>query len=89
MVASDVPGNTGVLGEDYPGYYPVGDEEALARLLYRTETDEEFYETLKAGCEARKHLVLPEREKAALGRLVEEVVEAGSGGNQGLYLAHG
>ena len=89
VVASDVPGNTGVLGEDYPGYYPVGDEEALARLLYRTETDEEFYETLKAGCEARKHLVLPEREKAALGRLVEEVVEAGSGGNQGLYLAHG
>lgn len=29
--ASDIPGNVGMLGEGYPGYYPVGDEEALAR----------------------------------------------------------
>jgi glycosyltransferase involved in cell wall biosynthesis len=89
VVASDIPGNVGMLGENYPGYYPVGDEEALSRLLYRAETDGAFYENLEAGCEARKHLVLPEREKAVLGRVVEEVLEAGSGGNRGLYLAHG
>ena len=78
VVASDIPGNVGMLGEDYPGYYPVGDEEALARLLYRAETDEEFYATLEARCKARNYLVLPEREKAALGRLVKETVEATS-----------
>jgi putative glycosyltransferase (TIGR04348 family) len=89
VIASDIPGNVGILGEDYPGYYPVGDEEALARLLCRVETDRAFYEKLEAACEARRHLVLPEREKAVLGRVVEEVVEAGSGGNRGLYLAHG
>jgi glycosyltransferase involved in cell wall biosynthesis len=76
VVASEIPGNVGMLGDDYPGYYPVGDEQALASLLYRAETDEEFYETLEARCEARRHLVLPGREKAALGGLVEELVEA-------------
>jgi glycosyltransferase involved in cell wall biosynthesis len=89
VVASDIPGNVGMLGGNYPGYYPVGDEEALSRLLYRAETDGAFYEKLEAGCEARRHLVLPEREKAVLGRVVEEVLEAGSAGNRGLYLAHG
>ena len=89
VVASDIPGNVGMLGENYPGYYPVGDEEALARLLYRAETDGAFYEKLGAECEARRHLVLPGREKEVLGNLVEEVVEAGSGENRGLYLAHG
>ena len=89
VVASDIPGNVGMLGENYPGYYPVGDEEALSRLLYHAETEGAFYEKLEAGCEARRHLVLPEREKADLGSLVEEVVEVGSGGNRGLYLAHG
>ena len=76
VVASEIPGNVGMLGDDYPGYYPAGDEKALASLLYRAETDEEFYETLEARCEARRHLVLPGREKAALGGLVEELVEA-------------
>ena len=89
VVASDIPGNVGMLGEDYPGYYPVGDEEALSRLLYRAEMDGAFYETLVARCEARRHLVLPEREKKALSNLVDEVVGTGFGRNRGLYLARG
>ncbi len=89
VISSDIPGNVGMLGADYPGYYPVGDEDALARLLYRAERDETLYEKLLAGCEARRHLVLPRREKEALGRVVEEIVGAGSGGIRGLYLAHG
>ena len=73
VVASDVPGNVGMLGEDYPGYYEVSDEEALARLLHRAEIEAAFYRELKARCNAHRYLVLPEREKAALGSLVEEV----------------
>ena len=73
VVASDIPGNVGMLGEDYLGYYKVGDEEALARLLHRAETDTAFYGELKAQCDVRRYLVLPEREKAALGSLVEEL----------------
>jgi putative glycosyltransferase (TIGR04348 family) len=83
VIASDIPGNVGMLGADYPGYYPVGDEDALSRLLYRAEADGPFYEKLQDGCEARGHLVLPGREKAVLGRMVEEVVGAGSDGNRG------
>ena len=47
VIASDVPGNVGVLGQDYPGYYPVGDEEALARLLERAEAEAGFCALLK------------------------------------------
>jgi putative glycosyltransferase (TIGR04348 family) len=70
---SYIRGNVGIVGEDYPGYYLVGDEKALARVLYRGETDDTFYETLEAQCHEHRYLVLPKREKAALGSLVEEV----------------
>jgi len=73
VVASHIPGNLGMLGEDYPGYYPVGDERALALLLERAETDTVFYESLQAWCTARRHLTLPERERDALGDLLKEV----------------
>jgi putative glycosyltransferase (TIGR04348 family) len=89
VVASNIPGNVGMLGEDYPGYYPVGDERALAGLLSRAETDGAFYELLKARCGARRYLVLPEREKEALRSLVRELVENGYRKDQRLYLAHG
>ncbi len=73
VIASNIPGNVGMLGEDYPGYYPVGDERALAMLLEQTETDAAFHELLKARCAACRSLTLPEREREALGDLLEEV----------------
>jgi len=73
VIASRIAGNVGMLGEDYPGYYPVGDEKALALLLEQTETDTAFHELLKARCAARRPLTLPERERGALGGLIEEV----------------
>lgn len=73
VAASDIPGNVGMLGRDYPGYYPVGDTEGLALLLKKAERDEGFYRSLKAACEARRHLVSPERERAALEDLVTEI----------------
>lgn len=73
VLASRVPGNVGMLGGDYPGYYPAGDERALAELLYRAESDGGFYRALQEGCETRRHLVLPERERAALEELVREL----------------
>jgi putative glycosyltransferase (TIGR04348 family) len=73
VIASDVSGNIGMLGRDYPGYYAVGDERALARVLERTERDSGFYAVLEASCRARAALVTPERERAALESLVAEV----------------
>jgi len=63
VLASYIPGNVGILGEDYPSYYLVGDDKALARLLYRGETNGTFYETLEARCDERRYLVLPKRER--------------------------
>lgn len=73
VIASRIAGNVGMLGEDYPGYYPVGDEKALALLLRQAETDAAFYELLEERCAARHTLTLPERERGALGGLIEEV----------------
>jgi putative glycosyltransferase (TIGR04348 family) len=73
VIASGIPGNVGMLGEDYPGYYQIGDEGALALLLERAERDEGFYEALAKACAARRHLILPERERGALETLVMEI----------------
>lgn len=71
VIASGIPGNVGMLGEDYPGYYPVGDEHTLAWLLERAERDPAFYALLETRCEARRHLALPEHEREALRALIE------------------
>jgi CRISPR/Cas system-associated exonuclease Cas4 (RecB family) len=73
VIASRIAGNVGMLGGAYPGYYPVGNEKALALLLEQTETDTGFRELLKARCAKRRPLTLPEREREALGDLIEEV----------------
>lgn len=76
VIASEIPGNVGLLGRDYPGYYPVGDEHALARLLAKAETDGIFYALLEEHCEARKRLVMPEGELSALEELIGEARRA-------------
>lgn len=73
VIASHIPGNVGMLGKDYPGYYPVGDEKALASLLEKAERDEGFYRSLKVACEARRYLVSPDLERGALAALVTEI----------------
>ncbi len=72
VIASEIPGNVGLLGKDYPGYYPVGNERALSRLLARSETDSAFYGLLKAHCEVRRRLIMPEQELSALEKLLKE-----------------
>jgi putative glycosyltransferase (TIGR04348 family) len=70
VLASDIPGNRGMLGADYPGYFPVGDSAALAGLIERAETDTNFYRQLGAHCAARAPLFAPARERAAVQALL-------------------
>lgn len=70
VIASRVPGNVGMLGAHYRGYFPVGDERALARLLARAERDAAFLTNLRQSCAARASLVAPARERAALQQLL-------------------
>src|SRR3546814_6907001 len=65
VIASAIPGNLGLLGEDYPGVYPVGDRAALARLLRHAETDPAYLALLRRRCAERAPLFTPEREATA------------------------
>jgi glycosyltransferase involved in cell wall biosynthesis len=75
VIASDIPGNRGLLGDDYPGYYPVRDAKALALILQKAEFEPSFYKSLEARIKKRKHCVQPEFEfnsiKALLNRLIK------------------
>ncbi len=73
VIASDIPGNVGLLGPDHPALYPAGDTEALYALLRRAETDPEFLEAVRAHGDARRHRFAPERERAAWAALLGEL----------------
>ena len=74
VIASDIPGNRGLLGEDYPGYYPVADENALATLLYRVEKMPTFYASLQKHIDLLKELITPAREKQSIHELVSGLI---------------
>ena len=73
ILASRMDGNVGLLGTDYPGYFPVGDTAALARLLRRIETDPSFVANLRRAIARRAPLFRPEREVAAWAKLLAEL----------------
>ena len=71
VVASDISGNRGLLGDDYAGYFPVGDATALATLIRRCTSEPLFLAHLQAQCDLRRPLFAPERECAAVRQLVD------------------
>ena len=73
VLASRMDGNVGLLGADYPGYFPIGDTEALARLLWRIETDVGYVARLRRAIARRAPLFKPERELAAWRKLLAEL----------------
>lgn len=73
VIASEIDGSLGLLGEDYPGTYPSGDTQALASMLARFENDPAFLGQLTALCAARAPLFSPEREAAAWAALIESL----------------
>ena len=74
VLASRVSGNVGMLGRRYAGYYPPGDERALARLLLRAARNASMDATLKRSLRSRRGRFAPAAEKAALGRVVRELL---------------
>lgn len=65
VLASRIPGNVGMLGDGYPGYFAAGDTAALARLMRRAHEEAEFLPTLHAAVVSRQPLFDPQREAAA------------------------
>ena len=73
VLASRVPGNIGMLGRGYPGYFALHDDKALARLLECAASDSKYYLGLKNSVQARRRLFAPSAERGAVRRLVEEL----------------
>jgi putative glycosyltransferase (TIGR04348 family) len=70
VLASRIPGNVGMLGADYAGYFPCGDAAALARLMQRCRDEPGLLPKLRRQCRERAARFEPRREQQALQRLV-------------------
>jgi glycosyltransferase involved in cell wall biosynthesis len=77
VISSRISGSIGLLGEEYPGYFPVGDTPALSDLLRRAEIDRGFYKSLTSWCDRRTAMVNPANERRAWQDLLHEL-ESGS-----------
>jgi len=70
VIASDIPGNRGLLGNRYPALYPAGDAAALAHLIRRAMDEPGYLQSLAAAIRRRRGLVDPERERQAWRKLL-------------------
>ena len=73
VISTQINAVVGHLGENYPGYFPVGDTNALVSLLQLAETDQGFYADLKKRSEKVKSLVDPARERASWKKLLKNL----------------
>jgi putative glycosyltransferase (TIGR04348 family) len=83
VLASRVPGNVGMLGAGYEGYFPHGDAGALATLLADCRASQEaespahgLLARLGGQCALRAPLFDPKSERAALLQLLQELESA-------------
>ena len=74
VLASRIAGNLGLLGADYPGTFPAGDDAALATLLARARDDPDMLPAMRQLLDLRAPLFAPEAESATLHRLVAELI---------------
>jgi len=74
VISSAIAGSIGLLGADYPGYFPAGDAAALAARLRAAELDRGgYYRELQARCAALGPQVEPRKEKDAFAALLAEL----------------
>ncbi len=73
VIASRIDGSVGLLGRDYPAYFPVGDTASLAGLLERVEQDGHFLADLRRRCRELQPAFRPSAERAAWRQLLAEL----------------
>jgi len=78
VLASSVPGNIGMLGRGYPGYFALGDQRALARLIAQAQGDKGFYRRLQRALAARRARFAPSTERAALSAALRGMLRSNS-----------
>jgi putative glycosyltransferase (TIGR04348 family) len=82
VLASRIPGNVGMLGTDYAGYFALDDAQGLADLLLRCHAELNHPNGLLARllkqCTLRAPLFSPATEQAAVRALVNDLLHANS-----------
>jgi len=73
VIASDIPGNVGLLGDDYPGYFAVGDTGSLRARLLEAERDPAYLEALRRHCAGLAPAFTPAAERDALAAVLRAV----------------
>lgn len=77
VLASSIDGNVGMLGASYPGYFPLGDAQALAQRLRQCregmDSAQGMLARLQAECEHRAALFDPRAEQQALLDLLDDL----------------
>jgi putative glycosyltransferase (TIGR04348 family) len=73
VLASRIPGNVGMLGGRYRGYFETGNEDALAALIERCRDDTAFYDALRRSVIARRALFSHEAEIDAWRQILRSV----------------
>jgi glycosyltransferase involved in cell wall biosynthesis len=74
VIASEIPGNAGMLGREYPGFFPVHDESALARCLVQACGDRSYLRELARACAARRKLFSLAAEARAVRSLARALL---------------
>ncbi len=74
VLASRIPGNIGLLGRRYSGYFPVGSTAVLARLLLRAERDPAFRDRLRQDGRRLAPHFAPRSETRHWRRLIGELM---------------
>lgn len=72
VLASRIPGNTGILGRRYPGLYELADTRALARLIERAATSAAYRARLERACRSLAPLVSPLAERRAWAHVLTD-----------------
>ncbi len=79
VIASRMPGNVGMLGEGYEGYFDVGDDAALAGALEHARDEPAWLDKLRRLCALRSKLFAPEREARTLRAVLRAAFGAQAG----------
>jgi glycosyltransferase involved in cell wall biosynthesis len=77
VLASRIDGNLGLLGEDYRGYFDVGDAQGLSTLLQRLRDEPAMLARLMQQCAARAPLFDPLQEATTLLNLAGSLLMPG------------
>lgn len=78
VLASRIPGNIGMLGKRYTGYFEAGDAAGLARMLQRALREPRLMQRMEAQCAGRRALFRPQAEARSLSGLVAALLARGA-----------